>query len=1094
MQRFPVSICFLPVLIAGPMAAIAPSAFAEEDIAPTTEDDNRVEEAAALTDSVSKFVQLQLAPVDDPRIPANGKSVVELKGQLLDEASRPIRQDALITLTTEAGEFIGEDYDLDQPGFQVVAQEGEFIVQLKSGLESRRVKVRAGIDRNLPDRLPGVEADDAWFRPQRDLQAYTQVEFITELRVPVVTGSINLRLGSDGADYWSSFRDFLDPDADGVAVDLQSSLFATGQIGEWNLTGAYNSARSLNDTCDGLNTLLRNDQLCDERYPVYGDSSTVEYLTPSTDNLYVKLERDSGIEAADPDYLLWGDYRTAELSRSPQLFTAVTRQLHGFKTNYNLGDLQLTGLYSSTVDGFQRDTITPDGTSGYYFLSNRLIIGGSENVFIELEEFDRPGTVLERRRLVRGPDYEIDYDRGTLLFRRPVQATEFDPFGKTLVRRIVATYEFEGDGEETHIYGGRFQYNFSRGLSQQGSEQSSWLGLSYLNTDQGNQDFKLYGVDARVPLGASSHLVAEYAHSENDLLTIGETSGDAYRLEVLGNLGASLQGKAYYRSVTENFANDTTASFTPGQTRYGADLNAQLGSTTSLLLGYDHELNYGVAAAPRTNFFDVFDPGPNPTPGTRVDNSLTTIRAGLQQQLGSADVSLEYVNRDRQDRITDTFDSNASQLVSRLNAPLTDTVTFRAQNELNLSGDDPLYPNRTTLGMDWEAYPGITLRLAHQFFEGGLLDDNSITSLDTIIDYALSDNVSLTSRYAVLGGLNGVTGQGAVGLNSRWAIAKGLHLNAGYEHLFGSVFQGTAAGNQFRQPYAVGQSAASLGLNSGDSYSLGLEYSESKDFQASARWEHRTSSQGTNTVISAAANGRISDALTGLLRYRQASAANGLLSNLGDTREVRLGLAYRDIRRDRWNALMRYEYRQNPATIPDTLLLGSGTGSEDHLLAMEAIFAPESRWEFYGKYGFRHSQSYLSDDFTGQSSIHLLQGRATYQFDYKFDIAAEGRWITQPAASYNEMGMALELGYYPTPDWRIAAGYSFGRADDRDFTGTRSRGGPYLGISMKLNELFNGFGRQDGVLPLKEAQQLIKAKSQPSAEAAEDGAAPTDDS
>jgi hypothetical protein len=37
----------------------------------------------------------------------------------------------------------------------------------------------------------------------------------------------------------------------------------------------------------------------------------------------------------------------------------------------------------------------------------------------------------------------------------------------------------------------------------------------------------------------------------------------------------------------------------------------------------------------------------------------------------------------------------------------------------------------------------------------------------------------------------------------------------------------------------------------------------------------------------------------------------------------------------------------------------------------------------------------------------------------------------------------------------------FGRVGDRDFDGTsRSAGGPYLGVTVKLNDLFRGFGLQ----------------------------------
>jgi hypothetical protein len=203
-----------------------------------------------------------------------------------------------------------------------------------------------------------------------------------------------------------------------------------------------------------------------------------------------------------------------------------------------------------------------------------------------------------------------------------------------------------------------------------------------------------------------------------------------------------------------------------------------------------------------------------------------------------------------------------------------------------------------------------------------------------------------------------------------------------------------------------------------------------------------------------------------LVNYQQASSSNQLLSNLGTTSTLRVGLAYRDLDNDRFNALLRYEHRRNPSTIPDDLLSSSGTGSEEDLFAAEAIFAPDWRWEFYGKFGLRHSTSYLASDLVGSSTVTLAQLRATYRLGYRWDVAAEARWISQPSANYTETGFSLEAGYYLTPNMRLAAGYSAGAVSDRDFNGSRSAGGLYLGITLKLdNNLFRDFGFGDNDRP-----------------------------
>ncbi len=734
--------------------------------------------------------------------------------------------------------------------------------------------------------------------------------------------------------------------------------------------------------------------------------------------------------------------------------------------------MQVTGFYGNNVEGFQRDTIAPDGTSGYYFLSRRLLILGSESVFTELEELNRPGEVLQRNQLSRGADYEIDYDRGTLIFRRPILRTEVDAQGRILVRRIVVTYQYESSGGTSSIYGGRVQYYLARELNRE-----SWIGATYLTEQQGVRDFELYGADARIAIGTKGFLIAEYAHSTNNSDVMGRVSGSAYRIEAESEIAKGVQGRAFYRSADAGFANDATISFVPGQTRYGANVTAKVSPTTNVRVQYDREKNFGIAPQPLYTLEDLLTPRVTAIPGSQVDNSLTTISAGVQQRLGKADLTVDWIHRDRTDKIPEqALSSTSDQLRSRLNLPLTSNLSFIAQNELTFSSDvDAVYPDRTLFGLSWKALPGVNVSLSQQFFTRGQYSGNSITSLDVNGEHKLGSDTTLTGRYSMYGGGDGLGSSGALGIKQGWTIAAGLRANFAYEHIFGDFFGRTGAGTQFAQPFAPGQSASSLGVEGGDSYSVGLDCADNPKFQANARYEHRNSSGGSNTVISASATGKISPSLTALARYQQANSSNQTLSALGTTKDFKIGLAYRDINSDKFNALLRYEYRKNPATTPETILIGSGTGSEDHTFALEAIYAPSWRWEFYGKYALRSSTSYLADDLVGTSTINLAQLRATYRPGYKWDVVGEVRWIGQPSAGagYSEKGIVLEAGYYLTPNLRLAGGYVFGNVDDDGFSGSRSASGPYLGLTVKLNELFDGFGLQKVAPPQQQESQTI---------------------
>jgi hypothetical protein len=157
--------------------------------------------------------------------------------------------------------------------------------------------------------------------------------------------------------------------------------------------------------------------------------------------------------------------------------------------------------------------------------------------------------------------------------------------------------------------------------------------------------------------------------------------------------------------------------------------------------------------------------------------------------------------------------------------------------------------------------------------------------------------------------------------------------------------------------------------------------------------------------------------------------------------------------------------------LPTSILTTSGTGSEDHTLALEGIYAPDWRWEFAGKYALRNSTSYLDQSLTAGETIGISQLRATYRLGYDWDLTGDVRWLNQFTTGRNETGASLEAGYYLTPDLRLSAGYSLGAAADPN--GSRNASGAYLGLTVKINELFGGFGRQQSAPAQQSESQVI---------------------
>jgi len=969
-------------------------------------------------------------------IPADGRSTTTINGKLLDNNSNLSYYNSVVTLATSAGQFIGTDAKPDIPGFQVQSKEGRFSAELQAGVEAQTVRIQA---RTI------------------ELEAFTTVRFAPELRnKPLATGYIDFRIGGSGSNFYDSMREFVPLDEDNeTQLEVTGAGFITGALGDWQYTGALNTSNPLNRDCCGEAPLLRAFENTNEVYPSYGDESQSNVITPSTDSFFFRLERASLVENADLDFAMWGDYNLTGFSEISQDFTAFSRTLHGFNGTYNWQDFQFSAFYANNVEGFQRDVIAPDGTRGFYFLSRRDLVDGSEQVYVEVEVLERPGNAIARERLNRGSDYDIDYDRGTILFDRPQRRTFLDDEGRILVRRLVVTYEFEGDqAEDSNLLGGRVKYYFSRDRNQ-----PSWLGVTYIEENKVEQDFTLWGADALWSWGDNNSLVVEYARSNHDNTEFGDFSGSAYAMELNYQLWDGVNSQVYFESADSGFNNQSTGGFVAGQTRYGLQIDGEVSPTTSLRFQYEKQENEGIAPRPLLQFGDLLTPRVNPVPGSRVDNSLTTISAGVRQKIGKANLTVDWIHRDREDRIApNALSSRSDQLRSSLKVPLNERLSLQALNTTTLSSDtDAVFSDQSSIDLNWKLYPGVELFASQTWYTRGVLAGESITNLGLQGEHDLGSNTRVRGSYGINSNGNRMSSIGSFGIEQGIILARGLKVDLGFEHVFTNDDEFRSAnGVKFAQPYAFGQSSSSLGTIGGTSYNVSISYTNNPDFSAQVRWEKLTSSDRENSVFSANLTGDITPALTGIIDYQRADSANNLL-DLDATTTLKLGLAYRDPTSDQFNALLRYEYRKDPDLIPESLLLDQGNGTQEHLFSIEAIYAPNWQWEFYGKFALRDSSTDLAEDYTASGHLTLTQLRGNYRFGEAFDLLGEVRWINQPSAGFSEVGFVTELGYMLTPNLRLAGGYVFGEVDDRDFRGVRSAQGPYLGVTVKLQGLMDLF-------------------------------------
>lgn len=970
--------------------------------------------------------------VDHGSIVADGRSLVSITGRLLDVQNNAAARDALVRLTSTAGEFVGVSAQPESNGYFAKAVDGQFTAILRASLHSGTAHIEA--------RTGNTTAE-------------IDVAMTTELRKSVATGIFDVRFGARETNFYDSMSKFLNADPSRTP-EAQTTFFATGKVGNYLLTAAADNQYPINPACDGRIGVTTYESLnsCQPQYRIYGDESTYDRLAQSSDNVFVRIEREKS-------YAMWGDYDTKEFSSPTQMYSAMQRNLHGAKLNSEPHKLEVAGLYGNNVNAFQRDTLAPDGTSGYYYLSHQIITPGSESVYVESHLFDQPGIVTSITPYSRGGGYDIDYDRGAILFQAPIARTDVDNLGRVVVNQIVTTYEYDDGSGGGNIVAARLRYKSS--LEQASTANPFSIGGTLIHQNMGISNFQLTGADIGIPLGKGAKFVGEMAHSSNLTDISGAVAGNAYRAEAELHSGRT-NANAYYRTSSSGFSNNATTSFVPGQTQQGLTLDTPIAPKTEVFAQYDRQRQTGVAPELLLNPIDLLLPGSEPIPGVSQDTDVTTIGGGVRRKIGRGTFTAQYDSRQVYDGNAPGLDSNSGVLGARFVLPFAKRWEFVALDDINTRvEEDPAYPSRFAVGVDYQVLPGVKLAVTHQDLHGGQFGSRSFNSLESQVEEKISNDTSFIGRYAIMGGIDGSGGQSEFGIKHLIRVAKGVRANIAYEEIGGGIFDLSPSGLQFPQPYAVGQAGATaLGVTGGTSLSLGADYLGSKYLKGNARYEHRVSSEGSNTTYQLGGAAKVSTSMSFLAAFDRANGANQTLGGLAASSDFRVGAAFRDPMSDATNLLLRYEVRNNPGLTPSTLLLGAGTWTRDRTFAVEVIHETSRRLELYGKFAFRDSSAFLAGDFSNETYTSLAQTRAQYRIGRKWDAVGELRWISQAVSNYGGLGESFEAGYAFGEDFRGAVGYSFGKANDQDFLGSRTRGGFYLDFTARVLDLTRNFGLQ----------------------------------
>ncbi|NJC87962.1 MAG: DUF11 domain-containing protein [Desulfuromonas sp.] len=766
--------------------------------------------------------------------------------------------------------------------------------------------------------------------------------------------------------------------------DGQVKFFAKGAIkGEWLLTLAYDSEKPDLDG-DSLYQIIDPETY----YPLYGDETQQGYEASSAEKLYVKLERDQF-------YALFGDMETgltqAELSQ-------YNRNLNGFKSEMQSERFAYTVFAADTKQSFVKEELRGDGTAGRYALDSNELVINSETVVIETRDRFHNEIIVKEEPLSRHVDYDIDYDEGTLYFKRPVPSKDenFNPIF------IVVRYETLSSGKKNLNYGGRAAVKLF--------DQKVEIGGSLVHEKSGEEKGDLYGSDVTVQLTPQTSVHAEVAATDVKQ-TDDARKGDAYLAEV-EHRGEKLDGRVWFRQQDAEFGLGQQNSGTNGMRTYGAEGSYRFNPQWTLSGEAYHEDNLTTDAK------------------RDVENAEISYRAERYGLLAGV--------REARDKFEDGEKQTSRQMLLGGDWSTADRkLTLRTTHEQSLgnNNDNSDFPTRTMIGADYQVTRNVSL-FAEQEFTWGEQEDTEGTRIGLKATPWQGGEVhTAVERQAIE---NGERVFALFGIGQNWQLAQRWSIDLSVDRSY--TIKNKPAGERINPDVP----AASGGDDDFTAVSVGAAYKAEK-WSWWNRLETRQGETEDKVGVSSGVVGEIREG-TAVSAKLMAFITDSAGGSKRDEEEITLGMAYRP-NRSKWIILERLDLSLANED-------GDGTGSDSWRIVnhIHANYRASRQWQMSFYYGFKYvRENFDGDRYDGYTDMIAIETR--YNINSKWDVGVHGAVLHSWNSNQFDYSLGGDVGYLVMTNAWVSAGYNLVGFEDEDFSDANyTAEGPYVKFRMKFDQ------------------------------------------
>ncbi len=898
-------------------------------------------------------------------ITADGKTIGKVQIEIADRFGRLVGIPLTVTLEIDKGEIVSPDADPSMEGHQILLENGTAEVALRGPFEacSGRLVAHSG-------KLAGTAV----------------LQFVPKLSARMLIGLGEVVIGKGNSSGDTSFMRRWEGFSEGTYHGGRSAFFYNGRLGsDMQLTAAYDSAKERDSE---LFRMSEADPNLEYRYPIMGDAGKVFYSAMSQKKFYLKLEK--GMSR-----LLYGDLNT-ELDQTRT--GAYTRMLNGLQLRIAGSRAGLNSFYTRTDRTLVVDILQAQGISGFYSLTSRRIVPGSERLVIETRERWRPEFVIDRQPKTRDLDYEIDYTMGTIRMKNPISSSDaaLNPI------YLIVSYEHESENEKYPVAGGRAFYKPGKNIE---------IGATSVKEEQMAGDYSLNALDLTLKLPGNSTMQAEWARSDSLFDEAGgyrQRNDSAHSVELKGNPGERLKYEAWYRRAGDYFKNPSAVDVFSGSHRMGGKFRYQL--QKGLALRGMHYLEND----------------------DRNDMFYRHSSAGIEKTMTRTTFGVDYIEERAQDGyLPATLQGNrqpfdiAEQTPDRLKAgqlsvehSLNERLTLQLSHKRNLSGRPYRFSNA---GLQYQLNSLTHLYVREEIARFDALKD---TRLVAGAESEVVRNTVAFSEYRLGHGSSENRIQQSMGLRNTFMLGRSATGNLTMERLE------TTSGNELsQQPDAT-------------AVSLGVECLPLEDLKFSTRIERRLSGSGDTDSLDVSLAWSASRDLHLSLSERWYKLEQPD-SDLTNASRLLLGIAYRPLFWHRFSALGKVERRKG---MTSGMQIG-GDNSRVMLYSFDGVYQVTPQWQVIGRIAAKQNEELGFSEKT-----RLISGRVVCDLSRRFDLSTEYRVMTGETAESTLRGANIEIGTALCRDLWLGLGYSFEKFD-ADLIGDQYEGkGIYLRARFKFDE------------------------------------------